>query len=222
MSNRDPKLWTTPKLVSFLEKASLAYRQGSPIIDDDTYDHLYLAELQQRDPLHPFLNNIEIEPDFGSDRLKHPEPMLSIEKSYSVDETKKWVTRILKEANRQAIDEVDISVIATAKLDGLAAFYREDNLLATRGDGIHGNDITSCFDKGVVNVGKGVPGIGELVMTTDYFETNLKKLGYAHPRNICVGVVNSDDVNEDNPLARLFSFSSTMSIFSPGCMSSTS
>ena len=25
----------------------------------------------------------------------------------------------------------------------------------------------------------------------------------------------SDDVNEDNPLARLFSFSSTMSIFSP-------
>ena len=79
MSNRDPKLWTTPKLVSFLQKASLAYRQGSPIIDDDTYDHLYLAELQQRDPLHPFLNNIEIEPDFGSDRLKHPEPMLSIE-----------------------------------------------------------------------------------------------------------------------------------------------
>ena len=197
MSDRDLKLWTTPKLVSFLEKASLAYRQGSPIIDDDTYDHFYLAELQQRDPLHPFLNNIEIEPDFGSDRLKHPEPMLSIEKSYSVDETKKWVTRILKEANRQAIDEVDISVIATAKLDGLAAFYREDNLLSTRGDGIHGNDITSCFDKGVVNVGKGVPGIGELVMTTDYFETNLKKLGYAHPRNICVGVVNSDEVNED-------------------------
>jgi DNA ligase (NAD+) len=49
----------------------------------------------------------------------------------------------------------------------------------------------------VVNVGKGVPGIGELVMTTDYFKKNLKKLGYAHPRNICVGVVNSDEVNED-------------------------
>ena len=95
MSDRDLKLWTTPKLVSFLKKASLAYRQGSPIIDDDTYDHLYLTELQKRDPLHPFLNNIEIEPDFGSDRLKHPDPMLSIKKSYSVDETKKWVTRII-------------------------------------------------------------------------------------------------------------------------------
>ena len=197
MNDQNPKLWKTPKLISFLEEAALAYRQGSPIIDDDTYDHIYLTELKRRDPKHPFFNKIEIEPDFGLGRLKHPEPMLSIEKSYSVDETKKWVTRILKEAKKQAIDETEISVMATAKLDGLAAFYREDNLLATRGDGIHGNDITSCFDKGVVNVGKWVRGVGELVMTTDYFEANLKKLGYAHPRNICVGVVNSDDVNED-------------------------
>ena len=197
MSNQDPKLWKTSKLVSFLEEASLAYRNGSPIIDDDTYDHIYLAELRKREPEHPFLNKIEEEPDFGTGRLRHSEPMLSIEKSYSVEETQKWVNRVLKEANKQTIDSDEIRVIATAKLDGLAAVYREDGLLATRGDGTHGNDITSCFDKGVVNVGKGTPGVGELVMTTDYFEKNLKQLGYAHPRNICVGVVNSDEVNED-------------------------
>ena len=197
MSNQDPKLWKTSKLVSFLEKASLAYRNGSPIIDDDTYDHIYLAELRKREPEHPLLNKIEEEPDFGTGRLRHSEPMLSIEKSYSVEETQKWVNRVLKEANKQTIDSDEIRVIATAKLDGLAAVYREDGLLATRGDGTHGNDITSCFDKGVVNVGKGTPGVGELVMTTDYFEKNLKQLGYAHPRNICVGVVNSDEVNED-------------------------
>jgi DNA ligase (NAD+) len=197
MSDQDLKSWKTSKLVSFLEEASLSYRKGSPIIDDDTYDHLYLAELQRREPNHPFLNKIEDEPYLGTDRLKHDEPMLSIEKSYSVDETEKWVKRILKEADKQAINKDDIRVIATAKLDGLAAVYREDGLLATRGDGTHGNDITSCFDKGVVNIGGGIPGVGELVMTTDYFEKNLKKLGYAHPRNICVGVVNSDEVNED-------------------------
>ena len=197
MSKQDPKLWKTSKLVSFLEEASLAYRNGSPIIDDDTYDHIYLAELRKREPEHPFLNKIEEEPDFGTGRLRHSEPMLSIEKSYSVEETQKWVNRVLKEANKQTIDSDEIRVIATAKLDGLAAVYREDGLLATRGDGTHGNDITSCFDKGVVNVGKGTTGVGELVMTTDYFEKNLKQLGYAHPRNICVGVVNSDEVNED-------------------------
>ena len=197
MSNQDPKLWKTSKLVSFLEEASLAYRNGSPIIDDDTYDHIYLAELRKRQPEHPLLNKIEEEPDFGTGRLRHSEPMLSIEKSYSVEETQKWVNRVLKEANKQTIDSDEIRVIATAKLDGLAAVYREDGLLATRGDGTHGNDITSCFDKGVVNVGKATTGVGELVMTTDYFEKNLKQLGYAHPRNICVGVVNSDEVNED-------------------------
>ena len=54
MTDQDPKLWKTPELVTFLEKAVSAYRQGSPIIDDDTYDHIYLAELQRRDPDHPF------------------------------------------------------------------------------------------------------------------------------------------------------------------------
>ena len=64
MTDYDPKLWITPKLVTFLEKASLAYRQGSPIIDDETYDHIYLAELQRREPSHPYLTDVESEPDF--------------------------------------------------------------------------------------------------------------------------------------------------------------
>ena len=89
MTDQDPKLWKTPKLVTFLEKAVLAYRQGSPLIDDDTYDHIYLDELQRREPDHPYLTKVETEPNFGSGRLKHPEPMLSLEKSYSVDETRK-------------------------------------------------------------------------------------------------------------------------------------
>ena len=74
---------------------------------------------------------------------------------------------------------------------------RDDGLLATRGDGIYGKDITTAFNKGVVDVGKGITGVGELVMVTKYFENNLKSLGYSHPRNICVGVVNSDELNKD-------------------------
>ena len=196
-NDQNPKLWKTAKLISFLEKAALAYHNGSPDIDDDTYDHIYLAELKRRDPNHPYLRKIDIQQNIGSLRLKHPEPMLSLEKSYSIEETKKWVARILKEAIKNDIDESEIKVIATAKLDGLAAMYRDDGLLATRGDGTHGNDITSVFDKGVVDIGKGISGVGELVMVTEYFETHLKSLGYSHPRNICVGVVNSDEINSD-------------------------
>jgi len=197
MNENNPKLLTTDALVSFLKKASKAYRSGSPIIDDDTYDHGYLAELKKREPNHSFLHEVELEPSFGEVRLKHPMPMLSTEKSYSIEETQKWIERIKKEASKNNIDPNALSIIVTAKLDGLAAMRREDGLLASRGDGIHGNDITSVFDKGVVDAGKGISGVGELVMETDYFDKHIKQLGYAHPRNICVGVVNSDEVNKD-------------------------
>ena len=79
-NDQDPKLWKTAKLVSFLEKAALAYHKGIPEIDDDTYDHIYLAELMRRDPNHPYLSKVGIQQDIGSLRLKHPEPMLSLEK----------------------------------------------------------------------------------------------------------------------------------------------
>ena len=197
MNENNPKLLTTDALVGFLKKASQAYRSGAPIIDDDTYDHQYLAELKKREPNHPFLHEVEQEPHLGEVRLKHPAPMLSTEKSYSVEETQRWVDRIKKEATKNNIDPNTITIIVTAKLDGLAAMRREDGLLASRGDGIHGNDITSVFDKGVVDAGKGISGVGELVMETEYFDKHIKKLGYSHPRNICVGVVNSDEVNKD-------------------------
>ena len=74
MTDQDPKLWKTPKLVTFLEKAVSTYHQGSPLIDDDTYDHIYLAELQRREPEHPFLNKVEVEPNFGSGCFSLPEP----------------------------------------------------------------------------------------------------------------------------------------------------
>ena len=38
MTKQDPKLMKTSELVSVLKQASLAYREGSPIIDDHTYD----------------------------------------------------------------------------------------------------------------------------------------------------------------------------------------
>ena len=195
--NQDPTTWETDELVAFLEKAALAYREGTPLIDDDIYDHVYLAELWKRDPDHAFLHEVEAEPDYGAGRLKHPEAMLSTEKSYSIEETRKWVNRIQSEANKQGIDEAELRIIVTAKLDGLAAMLREDGRLVTRGDGAYGNDITSAFEKGVVDVGDGMPSVGELVMVEAYFEDHLKAAGYAHPRNVCVGIVNSDEINDD-------------------------
>ena len=116
MNKEKPNNWTTKKLVAFLGKAADAYRAGSPLIDDDTYDHIYLSELQRRDPEHPFLQQVEAESEFGTGRVKHPKPMLSTDKSYSLEETRKWVNRIHKEANKQGIDSSRIKVKVTAKV----------------------------------------------------------------------------------------------------------
>mgnify|MGYP003961507893 FL=1 len=194
--NKQLQDWNTAELIAFLKKAAMAYRDGNPLVDDDIYDHVYLAELQKRDPEHPFLHQVEAEPDFGDGRLKHPEPMLSTEKSYSVEETQKWVNRMRSEAIKQNIEQFSIEVIVTAKLDGLAAMLRDDGILVTRGDGAYGNNITSALDKGVVDLGKGVSSVGELVMVQKYFDQHLKEL-YSHPRSVCVGVVNSDEINKD-------------------------
>lgn len=42
------------QLLAILHAANACYRAGFPLIDDATYDHQYLAELQQRDPTHEF------------------------------------------------------------------------------------------------------------------------------------------------------------------------
>jgi len=197
MNEEKPSNWTTKKLVAFLEEAAAAYRAGAPLIDDDSYDHVYLSELQRRDPQHPFLHQVEAEGEFGAGRIKHPKPMLSTEKSYSLEETRKWVNRIHKEANKQGVDSSKIEVKVTAKLDGLAAMLRKDGKLVTRGDGAYGNDISDAFERGVVDLSCGAAGIGELVMQQDYFDKHLEALGYSHPRSVCVGVVNADEVNQD-------------------------
>ena len=197
MKIENPKSWTKTKLVKFLEKANTAYRGGSALIDDDTYDHVYLSELQRRDPGHLFLRQVEGESEFGAGRIKHPRPMLSTEKSYSIEETRKWVNRIHKEAAKQGVDRSRIGVKVTAKLDGLAAMLRKDHKLVTRGDGAYGNDISIAFERDVRDLGNGKPGVGELVMEQKYFDQHLEALGYSHPRSVCVGVVNSVDINPD-------------------------
>ena len=46
-------------LIEFCQQANSAYRQGHPIISDQDYDFIYLAELKKRLPRHDLLQFIE-------------------------------------------------------------------------------------------------------------------------------------------------------------------
>ena len=82
----------------------------------------------------------------------------------------------------------------TPKLDGLAG--RDDGqVLVSRGNGEIGYEISSAFQKGVVPIGGRGLGSGEIVIQKSYFDEHLSG-EFEHPRNMVVGIVSSDTLNE--------------------------
>lgn len=105
------------------------YYSGNPSISDHDYDRLE-DRLRALDPNHPLLQKV------GSDNLEakvpHALPMLSLQKTYSVQELESW-------RKQQA-------VVGMLKIDGnsLSLIYRQGQLVLakTRGNGQLGENVT--------------------------------------------------------------------------------
>ena len=182
----------TEQLAAQLQEYNDAYRSGQPLVDDATYDRL-VEQLRELAPHHPFLKQVEPETLPGRREVRHPDPMLSTEKAYDHDQLERFVNRVLKEADLIGAERVTFQV--TPKLDGLAG--RDDGqVLASRGNGLVGYDISSAFDKGVIPVGGRGHGLGEIVVVKSYFDARMANK-FEHPRNMVVGIVSSDKLNDD-------------------------
>ncbi len=178
-------------LAERLEVYNSAYRSGEPLISDAEYDAL-VERLRGLAPDHPFLAAVEPEVFPAKRQIRHPMPMLSTEKAYSVRELELFVARVRKKAGELGL--ADPVFQATPKLDGLAG--RDDGtILASRGDGIMGFDITSALEKGVVPEGGRGKGLGEIVILKSYFDAHLAE-DFVHPRNLVVGIVSADAVSD--------------------------
>jgi DNA ligase (NAD+) len=178
-------------LAERLEAYNAAYRRGEPLITDAEYDAL-VERLSALAPAHPFLKAVEPEVFPAKRQIRHPAPMLSTEKAYSLRDLKMFLARVQKKADELGIQDPTFKV--TPKLDGLAG--RDDGtVLASRGDGESGFDITSAIEKGVIIEGGRGRGLGELVILKSYFEGRLAG-AFVHPRNTVVGIVAADTVTE--------------------------
>ncbi len=177
-------------LVAELKRYNQAYRQGKPLISDTEYDNL-TEELRQLAPDHLFLHQVEPEKFSSRREIRHPRAMLSTEKAYTKEALQRFVERVEKCAIEHQLPLPELRL--TAKLDGLAA--RDDGrIFATRGNGEIGYEISSAFEKGVVAVGGRGRGLGEIVITNSYFNEYLAA-HFEHPRNLVVGIINSDTLN---------------------------
>lgn len=153
---------------------------NDPQISDEEFDHLF-EKLRKLKPDSPAL--YEIVGEIGD--VTHPEPMLSIDKKYTYEDIKEWV----KDIN-------DDTYIVEPKYDGMAARY-QNGTLATRGNGIKGEDISARLDK--LNVIGHLPTdpkqwiYGEVIIPLSYFDKHLSET-YKNPRNAVVGIIKSKAV----------------------------
>lgn len=112
-------------------KHKALYYQGRPEISDFEFDNLE-AELTRLDPENPVLAVVGTTTS-SSDKLKHDKKMLSLEKTYVLDDLLSW----------KGHEEV----LSTMKLDGVSCslVYDKGRLVQakTRGDGNFGENIIS-------------------------------------------------------------------------------
>ena len=122
------------------------YIKNDPIISDYEFDQL-LKDLEKLEHQYPDL----VTPDSPTQRIgetpltefstvKHKVAMLSLDNTYNYHELREFDTRI-----RKQLDNIDYVVEPKIDGAGVALYYENGQLIrgATRGDGIHGDDVTA-------------------------------------------------------------------------------
>ncbi len=172
-----------------ISKAQAAYHNGEAIISDDEYDAL-IYELSLIDPNDDVLLNVGSEPTSKEwTKLKHPQPLGSLNKVNLPSEMSAWINKNLKNK----------PVVVMDKLDGLSigCHYVNDELVSAclRGNGLVGENILKNALKmqGCEQWIENFTGVlrGEIVLT----KSNHKKhfSDYSNPRNAASGICRRSD-----------------------------
>lgn len=189
-------------LVKEIKKHKALYYNGTPEIDDESFDRLE-DELKKIDPNNKILKTVGYNTSKG-EKVRHEKKMLSLNKEYNIDSLKNWVN--------------EKPVFALFKIDGSACslIYKNGlfSLAKTRGNGEFGENITSSC-KFLKDIPNEISDMSDLEIRGEVFCTieNFKKLCIEmdkrgldkpkSPRNVVAGVLGRKDHKD---LASFFSF----------------
>ncbi|HUL00346.1 MAG TPA: NAD-dependent DNA ligase LigA, partial [Nitrospirota bacterium] len=188
------------------------YVLDAPVISDEEYDRLFrrLKELEEK--YHYTLpdsptQRVGVAPLGKFNKVKHTEPMLSLDNAFSHEEVREFDQRV----KRFLKTDKEIEYTVEPKYDGLAMelTYRRGLFVraSTRGDGYEGEDVTSNV-KTIKAIPLRIEGVdipeeidirGEVFMDTDEFEKLNKDREkgeeplFANPRNAAAGSVRQLD-----------------------------
>ena len=187
------------------------YVLNQPTISDQEFDFL-MRELQDLEARHPECYDPNSPTQrVGSDlnqefqQVAHRYPMLSLANTYSEEEVADWY-----ESVRRGLGGEPFEVCCEMKYDGLSISLTYDNgrlvRAVTRGDGVHGDDVTANVKTIksiplVLSAGSGFPTSfeirGEILMPWKVFERlNAEREAaeeplFANPRNAASGTLKS-------------------------------
>jgi len=188
------------------------YVLDAPVISDEEYDRLYLRLKELEEKYNYILSDsptqrVGAPPLEKFEKVKHTEPMLSLDNAFSYDEVKEFDMRV----KRFLKSEGEIEYTVEPKYDGLAIelTYRNGLLYraSTRGDGYEGEDVTQNI-RTIKSVPLKLEEVespgeidirGEVYMDIDEFEKLNKEREqkseslFANPRNAAAGSVRQLD-----------------------------
>jgi DNA ligase (NAD+) len=200
-------------LVALLNEHNYRYHVlDAPVIPDSEYDRLYRRLLDLESEYGVILpdsptRRVGAKPLERFDKVRHAEPMLSLENAFSLEEIRDFDKRVKKYL--RVTDEIQYTV--EPKYDGLAIelSYRKGilRLASTRGDGYEGEDVTENV-RTIKEVPLSITAVeapdeidirGEIYMDVDEFEhLNQMRIRngeqpFANPRNAAAGSIRQLD-----------------------------
>lgn len=205
-----------------IEAADAYYNGTDELMTDAEYDALLetIAGYEGANPEDAIDHGLHTKVAAGTAAVgdvKHPTPMLSLDKAKTIAEVHGLLARAQEAAAAIGVPASDVSLIVEPKLDGMAmrAVYKDGRLVqvVTRGDGRAGEDVTARLARPQVAV-RGLPSFidgapaefelrGEMLMSHEDFEFSnanrvaAGKTAFANPRNATAGSVRAETLEYD-------------------------
>ena len=198
MTTLEPEKMNISQLEELIKYHDQRYWDANaPEISDADYDRLIEA-LRKLDPSHELVNTVHAVTVESSGKVRHTEPMLSLDKAYSLEALLEWADKYARSPREMLLVE--------PKYDGISAGF-DGTVLSTRGDGETGENISGKLPlielEAPGYTGKvDRPARGEIIIRNDDFKnlySSIRKKGggtYKNSRNAVAGIMGLKDISE--------------------------
>lgn len=185
---------------------TLYWDGGQPQIQDSVYDQ-YIEQLKQIDPENPLVTQVIDRKNISSSKkIHHKNPMLSLDKVYSLQELKIWVQKKSRNQDELFLIQPKYDGISgkVQNYDACLPFNFEKFILSTRGNGSVGQNISDKLP--IINfISHKIQTnemYGEIIITNDDFANIFSKIispstkkCYKNARNATAGIMGTDDIS---------------------------